>query len=74
MLRTRPAVRPLTPADRDAALALCGRDPARHLFVAARIEESARTGSLSSVLGHRVDGELDAICWANANIVPVETD
>lgn len=74
MLRTRPAVRPLTPADRDAALALCGRDPARHLFVAARIEESARTGSLSSVLGHRVDGELDSICWANANIVPVETD
>ena len=74
MLRTRPAVRPLTPADRDAALALCGRDPARHLFVAARIEESARTGSLSSVLGHRVDGELDAICWANANIVPVGKD
>jgi predicted GNAT family acetyltransferase len=73
VLRTRSAARPLTPADRDEALALCARDPSRHVFVAARILESARAGSLSGLLGHRTDGQLDSVCWANANIVPVET-
>ena len=73
MLRTRSAAKPLTLADRDEALAVCARDPARHAFVAARILESSRVGSLSGLLGHRTEGVLDSVCWASANIVPVES-
>lgn len=73
MLRTRSPVRPLSLADRDEALDVCARDLPRGVFVAARVVEGARTGSLSSVLGHRVDGELTSLCWASANVVPVGT-
>ena len=73
MLRTRSPIRPLSLADRDAALEVCARDLPRGVFVAARILEGARTGSLSSVFGHRVDDELTALCWASANVVPVAT-
>lgn len=73
MLRTRSTVRPLTLADRDDALALCARDPVRHVFVAARLLESARAGSLSGLLGHRTGSRLTSICWSSANVVPVET-
>ena len=73
MLRTRSPVRPLSLADRDDALEVCARDLPRGVFVAARVLEGARTGSLGSVLGHRVDGELTALCWASANVVPVGT-
>lgn len=73
MLRTRSPVRPLTLADRDDALALCARDLPRSVFVAARVLEGARTGSIASVLGARVDGELTSLCWSSANVVPVAT-
>ena len=73
MLRTRSPVRPLSLADRDEALDVCARDLPGGVFVAARVLEGARTGSLSSVLGHRVDGELTSLCWASANVVPVAT-
>lgn len=73
MLRTRSPIRPLSLADRDDALDLCSRDLPGSVFVAARILEGARTGSLLSVLGHRVDGELTSLCWASANVVPVAT-
>ncbi len=73
MLRTRSPVRPLAISDRDAALDLCARDLPRTVFVAARIVEGARTGSIGSVLGHRTDGELTSLCWSSANIVPVAT-
>lgn len=73
MLRTRSPVRPLSLDDRDAALDLCARDLPQRVFVAARVLEGSRTGSLSSVLGHRDDGVLTSLCWASANIVPVGT-
>jgi uncharacterized protein len=73
VLRTRSPVRPLSLADRDDALAVCARDVPSGVFVAARILEGARAGSLSAVLGHRVDGELTSLCWASANVVPVGT-
>ncbi|MBR7744905.1 GNAT family N-acetyltransferase [Phycicoccus sp. BSK3Z-2] len=73
MLRTRSPVRPLSVADRDAALEVCAREPAVGVFAAARILEGSAAGSLSSVLGHREDGVLDGICWASANVVPVGT-
>jgi predicted GNAT family acetyltransferase len=73
VLRTRSPVRPLSLADRDAALALCAHDLPRSVFVAARILEGARSGSLGSVLGHRNEGALTSLCWSSANIVPVAT-
>ncbi|NHA67021.1 GNAT family N-acetyltransferase [Phycicoccus flavus] len=73
MLRTRSPVRPLSLDDRDAALEVCARDLARGVFVAARILEGARTGSLSAVLGHRDEGALTSVVWASANVVPVGT-
>ena len=73
MLRTRSAARPLSLADRDEALDVCARDLPSGVFVAARILEGARAGSLSSVLGHRTEGELTSLCWASANVVPVAT-
>ncbi len=74
MLRTRNPVRSLTRADVDDALDLCSRNPAAHVFVAARLLESVASGSLDSALGVRDDGRLSSICWASANVVPVETD
>ena len=73
MLRTRSPVRPLSLADRDEALDVCARDLPRGVFVAARILEGARTGSLSSVFGHRTEDGLTSVCWASANVVPVQT-
>jgi uncharacterized protein len=73
VLRTRSPVRPLSLTDRDEALSVCARDLPRSVFVAARVVEGARTGSLASILGHRVDGDLTSLCWASANVVPVAT-
>lgn len=73
MLRTRSPVRALTAADRDEALALCARNLAANVFVAARIEEGALHRSPGSVLGYREGGELHSLCWVSANLVPVET-
>ena len=74
MLRTRNPVRSLTRADLDDALELCSRNPAAHVFVAARLLECAPTGSFDAALAVRDDGRLGSICWASANIVPVESD
>ncbi|MEO8827369.1 GNAT family N-acetyltransferase [Lapillicoccus sp.] len=74
MLRTHSPVRALTMADHDEALALCARNPAANVFVAARIEEGALRASPGSLLGFRRDGRLAALCWVSANVVPVECD
>lgn len=74
MLRTHSPVRALTTADRDEALEVCGRDPAANVFVAARILEGALQTLPGSVLGYHDASGLRAICWASANVVPVECD
>lgn len=73
MLRTRSPVRSLTRTDVDDALELCSRDVAAHVFVAARILETVAAGSVSAVMGVREEGRLTSLCWASANVVPVET-
>ncbi|MGL4745924.1 MAG: GNAT family N-acetyltransferase, partial [Dermatophilaceae bacterium] len=73
MLRTRTPVRALSLADRDEALAVCARDLPAGVFVAARVIDGTRTGSIGSLLGYHVDGALAGVCWANANVVPVAT-
>ncbi len=74
MLRTRSAVRPVSRDERDEALALCARDVAANVFVAARVIEGAIDSRYGTLLGHRRDGVLDSLCWASANVVPVATD
>lgn len=73
MLRTRTPVRSLTRSDVDDALELCSRNVAAHVFVAARLLESAQVGTLGSAMGVREEGRLTSVCWASANVVPVET-
>ena len=74
MLRTHSPVRALTTGDHDEALELCARDPAANVFVAARIEEGALRTTPGALLGYRVGGRLQSLCWASANVVPVECD
>jgi len=73
VLRTRSPVRSLTRTDVDDALELCSRNVAAHVFVAARILETLPMGSVSSAMGVREDGRLTSMCWASANVVPVES-
>jgi predicted GNAT family acetyltransferase len=75
MLRTSP-VRVLSDRDVPEALALCDRDPVANVFVASRIAavglDSWRLGA--EVWGHQVDGQLTSLCFAGANLVPVQAD
>jgi len=73
VLRTKSPVRTLTPVDGDEVLELCERDIVRNVFVAARVLEGARTGAFGTLLGYRPEGRLESVCWASANVVPVET-
>lgn len=78
MLRTRAghpsALRLLTDRDRDEALDLCDRDPVANVFVSARIRTSGldpiRLGA--QVWGYHDSGRLVSLCYAGANLVPVE--
>ncbi|HYO19609.1 MAG TPA: GNAT family N-acetyltransferase [Dermatophilaceae bacterium] len=74
MLRTKSAVRVLTSADHDQALEVCARDSRTNVFVAARILEGALVTSPGALLGYAGDSGLQSICWASANLVPVECD
>lgn len=74
MLRTHSPVRALMPADRDRAMEVCARDPAANVFVAARILEGALQSMPGSLLGFTDGDDVRALCWASANIVPVECD
>ena len=75
MLRTSP-VRVLSDRDIAEALAVCERDPVANVFVASRIAavglDSWRLGA--EVWGHVVDGRVEALCFAGANLVPVQAD
>ena len=72
--RTTSPVRALTTADRDDAIELCARDLSANVFVAARILEGVLDTQPGTVLGYREGGRLEAMCWASANLVPVEAD
>jgi hypothetical protein len=61
--------------DLAAATRIAGRDPIANLFVlsrlAARLDGARQVGEL---WGHEVDGQLRALCFSGANVVPVEAD
>jgi uncharacterized protein len=78
VLRTRPwrstSLRLLTDHDRDEVLALCDRDPVANVFVASRVHATSldpvRLGG--QLWGYTDGGELSALCYSGANLVPVE--
>jgi predicted GNAT family acetyltransferase len=73
VLRTA-ALRLLDARDRDDVAALLARDPVAHVFVTARVRGAGfdpwRLGG--ELWGYVVDGQLESICYAGANLVPVE--
>lgn len=64
-------VRAVGEADRSAALELCALDPLANCYVAARIGEVDLDRS-RSLLGYYPAGRLEALCWATANVIPVQ--
>ena len=72
MLRTAREVRALRPHEREEALALCARDPAAYVYVAARLGEVDLHRSRGPLLAYCPDGHPQALCWQSANLVPVE--
>jgi uncharacterized protein len=78
VLRTRPrrpeSLRLLTHHDRDDVLALCDRDPIANVFVSSRVRatclDPARLGG--QLWGYAEGGELSAVCYSGANLVPVQ--
>lgn len=73
MWRRNAAVRPLTKGEEQQALAVCATDPVRHTYPAARVLEFGVETRPSNLLGWYPRGRLEAVCWTNANIVPVVT-
>ena len=68
----RSSVRLLGRPDLDEALALCARDLVANLFVASRLHAAQRRGASGEFWGWFDGGELRSLCWAGANLVPVE--
>src|SRR3712207_6360778 len=75
MLRTSP-LRVLDDRDVDDALRVVMRDPVANVFVGSRLEaagaDSWRLGA--ELWGWAPDGELTALCYSGANLVPVQAD
>jgi uncharacterized protein len=69
-------LRVLDDHDVHAALALLNRDPVGNVFVISRVEaaglEPVRLGA--QMWGYSINGELIAMCYAGANLVPVGDD
>jgi len=68
------ALRVLDARDRDGVAALLDRDPVAHVFVTARVRGAGfdpwRLGG--ELWGYVIDGQLESLCYAGANLVPVE--
>ena len=71
-LRTA-ALRLLDARDRTAVAELLARDPVANVFVTARVRAAGvdpwRLGG--ELWGYVVDGELESLCYAGANLVPI---
>jgi uncharacterized protein len=80
VLRTRPwrsaSLRLLTDHDRDEVLALCDRDAITNVFVSSRIRSTSLDPSRlgGQLWGYSDGGQLTAVCYSGANLVPVAAD
>jgi len=77
MLRVRQRSEParlLDDRDRAAAMAICDQDQVSNVFVASRIRalglEPGRLGA--QIWGFEQNGQLTSLCYAGANLVPVQ--
>jgi uncharacterized protein len=67
------ALRVLDPQDRGRIEGVLARDPVVNVFVASRVRLGAEPLRMGGELwGWTVDGRLEALCFAGANLVPVE--
>jgi predicted GNAT family acetyltransferase len=75
VLRAAP-VRVLDDRDLPVVLALLARDPMANVFVQSRVETAGlqpwRLGA--EMWGYVVDGQITGLCYAGANLVPIEGD
>lgn len=75
-LRTATRVRCLGGADLPAVRRVLDRDPATNTFVDSKVTrcglDTVRLGG--ELWGYEEDGELSALCYVGANVVPVEAD
>ena len=75
MLKAAP-VRVLDDRDLPVVLALLARDPMANVFVQSRVETAGlqpwRLGA--EMWGYVVDGQITGLCYAGANLVPIEGD
>jgi predicted GNAT family acetyltransferase len=80
VLRTKPwrsaSLRLLTDHDRDEVLALCDRDAVTNVFVSSRVRSTSLDPSRlgGQLWGYSDGGQLTAVCYAGANLVPVEAN
>src|SRR5579875_1705056 len=77
MLRVRQRSEParlLDDRDRNAAIAVCDKDPVANVFVASRIQalglDPGRLGA--QIWGFEQGGQLVSLCYSGANLVPVQ--
>lgn len=72
MLRTS-SVRILSERDREAVCAILDTDPVGNVFVASRLMSTGITTRVhgAEVWGHVEQGRLTSLCYAGANLVPV---
>jgi len=69
----RSTVRLLDPVDLDEALAVCAQDCVANAFVASRLYAGGvHSRSAGELWGYYDGGQLRSLCWAGANLVPVE--
>ncbi|MGY4646051.1 GNAT family N-acetyltransferase [Cellulomonas sp. URHB0016] len=74
LLDGRAGGRVLGDADIAPALAVCAQDAVAAVLATTRIEAAAHSGLRAAggaLWGFEQDGELLALCWAGANLVPV---
>jgi len=68
----RSSVRLLGRQDLEEALELCSRDLVANLFVASRLHAARSRGAGGEFWGWYEGGALRSMCWAGANLVPVQ--
>jgi uncharacterized protein len=73
-LDERTGGRVLDDDDLSAALAVCAKDPIGSVLATSRLEQALEIGirrAGGELWGYEKDGQLEGICWAGANMVPV---
>lgn len=68
------SVRTLEPGDRDAALALCMRDPVGSVLAGGYVETLGIYPLQQQLIGVFDGPALVGVCWAGANLVPLVSD